>query len=63
MDPKLGSFHASDPVERLQNTRRLKNTALPMAMVNGDEEQISIVNLPDPNDFVATFSLIGSACG
>src|SRR5215469_6221181 len=38
------------PVERLQNTRRLMNEALPMAMVNGYEEQIPIVNLPDPND-------------
>ena len=51
------------PLERLQNIRRLMNEALPMAMVNGYEEQIPIVNLPDPNDFVATFSLIGSACG
>jgi len=38
------------PVERLQNTRRLMNEALPMAMVKGYEEQIPIVNLPDPND-------------
>jgi hypothetical protein len=51
------------PVERLPNTRRLMNAALPMAMVNGYEEQIPLVNLPDPNDFVATFSLIGSARG
>ena len=38
------------PVERLQNTRRLMNEALPTAMVNGYEEQIPVVNLPDPND-------------
>src|SRR5262249_20178265 len=38
------------PIERLQNTRRLMNEALPMAMVNGYEEHIRSVNLPDPND-------------
>jgi len=38
------------PVERLQNTRRVMNEALPMAMVNGYEEHIPIVSLPDPND-------------
>jgi hypothetical protein len=38
------------PVERLKNTRRLMNEALPMALVNGYEEHIPIVNLPDPND-------------
>lgn len=38
------------PVERLQTTRRLMNEALPMAMVNGYEHHIAVVNLPDPND-------------
>jgi predicted nucleic acid-binding protein len=38
------------PIERLQNTRRLMNEALPTAAVNGYEDQIPVVNLPDPND-------------
>jgi hypothetical protein len=38
------------PIERLQITRRLMNDALPMAMVNGYEEHIPEVTLPDPND-------------
>ena len=38
------------PIERLQITRRLMSDALPMAMVNGYEEHIPEVTLPDPND-------------
>jgi len=38
------------PAERLRNTRRLMNEALPAATVSGYEKHISIVNLPDPND-------------
>jgi hypothetical protein len=38
------------PTARLQNTRRLMNEALPTATVNGYQEHIPIVNLPDPND-------------
>jgi predicted nucleic acid-binding protein len=38
------------PIERLQNTRRRMNEALPTATVNGYEDQIPVVNLPDPND-------------
>jgi hypothetical protein len=37
-------------IERLRVTQRLMNDALPMATVNGYEEQISEVTLPDPND-------------
>jgi len=38
------------PTERLQNTRRLMNDALPTAMVTGYENHIPAVNLPDPDD-------------
>ena len=38
------------PTERLQVTRRLMEEVLPMAMVNGYEEHIPTVTLPDPND-------------
>jgi predicted nucleic acid-binding protein len=38
------------PVERLQITRQLMNEALPAAMVNGYENHVAVVNLPDPND-------------
>src|SRR5947209_1315815 len=38
------------PKERLQNTARLMNEALPTAMVADFEEHISDVNLPDSND-------------
>jgi hypothetical protein len=38
------------PIERLQNTRRLMNDALPTAMVSGYEHHVPEVNLPDPND-------------
>lgn len=38
------------PIERLQNTRELMNQALPTAMVDGYEDHIPAVNLPDPND-------------
>jgi hypothetical protein len=38
------------PTERLRVTRRLMNDALPTATVNGYEEHISEVTLPDPND-------------
>jgi PIN domain len=38
------------PIERLQNTRRLMNDALPTAMVSGYENHVLEVNLPDPND-------------
>ena len=37
-------------IERLQNTRRLMDDALPKAMVSGYENHISKVNLPDRND-------------
>jgi len=47
---KLAASESAIPLERLQNTRRLMNEALPMATVKGYEEQIPIVNLPDPND-------------
>jgi hypothetical protein len=38
------------PIERLQNTRRLMEEALPTAMVTGYEKHISAPNLPDAND-------------
>jgi PIN domain len=38
------------PLERLQNTRRLMNEALPRALVSGYENHIALVNLPDPDD-------------
>jgi len=38
------------PIERLQNTRRLMNDALPTAMVSAYENYVPEVNLPDPND-------------
>jgi hypothetical protein len=40
----------SVPTERLQNTRRLMNAALPTGLVGGFEDHIPKVNLPDPND-------------
>lgn len=36
--------------ERLQNTRRLMNEALPTATVSGYQRHIPRVNLPDPDD-------------
>ena len=38
------------PIERLKNTCRLMNDALPTAMVSGYEKHVPEVNLPDPND-------------
>ena len=38
------------PMERLQNTRRLMDDALPTATVSGYEGHVAAVNLPDPND-------------
>ena len=38
------------PIERLQITRRLMNDALPAAMVNGYEQHIGAITLPDAND-------------
>ena len=38
------------PIERLQNTRRLMNDAVPTAMVSGYENHVPKVNLPDPDD-------------
>jgi PIN domain len=38
------------PVERLQNTRRLMNDALPTAMISRYEQYVPEVNLPDPDD-------------
>jgi hypothetical protein len=38
------------PIERLQTTRRLMNTALPAAISSGYEDLIPTVSLPDPND-------------
>jgi hypothetical protein len=38
------------PMERLQNTRRLMNDALPEAMVSGYKHHVPAVNLPDPDD-------------
>ena len=38
------------PTERLQVTRRLMENALPTAMINGYEEHIPTITLPDPND-------------
>jgi len=38
------------PAERLQNTRRLMNEALPTATVSGYQKHIRRVNLPDPDD-------------
>jgi hypothetical protein len=38
------------PIERLQNTRRLMNDALPTAMVSGYENHVPEVSLPDPDD-------------
>jgi predicted nucleic acid-binding protein len=38
------------PIERLQTTRRLMNTALPAAITSGYEDLIPMVSLPDPDD-------------
>ena len=38
------------PIERLQNTRRLMNAALPSASVDGYQEHVPKVTLPDPDD-------------
>jgi PIN domain len=38
------------PAERLRNTRRLMNEALPTATVTGYEKHVLALNLPDPND-------------
>ncbi|HJQ57165.1 MAG TPA: PIN domain-containing protein [Vineibacter sp.] len=38
------------PAARLENTRRLMNEALPTAMVQGYENHVAAVNLPDPDD-------------
>ena len=40
----------SVPVARLQNTRRMLNSALPAATVTGYEDHIAAVSLPDPED-------------
>src|SRR5215470_5244168 len=36
--------------EQLQDTRRLMNEALPMAMVSEYKDRVPLVDLPDPND-------------
>jgi predicted nucleic acid-binding protein len=46
----LAAHAPAVPMERLQNTRRLMNEALPRALVSGHETHIPLVNLPDPND-------------
>jgi hypothetical protein len=46
----LAARAPSIPIERLQNTRRLMDDALPTAMVSGYENHIPEANLPDPND-------------
>jgi hypothetical protein len=46
----LAARASAVPLERLRNTRRLMNEALPRALVNGYENHIPLVNLPDPND-------------
>ena len=46
----LAASRRTIPIERLQNTRRLMKEALPTATVNGYEDQIPVVNLPDPNN-------------
>jgi hypothetical protein len=46
----LAAARPAIPRERLQTTRRLMNEALPVAMVNGYEDHVRTVNLPDPND-------------
>jgi predicted nucleic acid-binding protein len=38
------------PIERLQDTRRLMNVALPGATVNGYKDHVQAVILPDPDD-------------
>ena len=38
------------PIERLQNTRRLMNEAVPTATISGYEDHVPAVNLPDPKD-------------
>lgn len=38
------------PAQRLENTRRLMNEALPTATIEGYANHIAAVNLPDPND-------------
>ena len=38
------------PMERLQVTRQLMNSALPTATIRGYEEHIPRVTLPDPDD-------------
>jgi PIN domain len=46
----LAAHTPAVPIERLQNTRRLMNDALPTAMVSSYENHVPEVNLPDPND-------------
>jgi PIN domain-containing protein len=46
----LAAHAPAVPIERLKNTRRLMNDALPTAMVSGYEDHVPEVNLPDPDD-------------
>ena len=46
----LAARAPSVAIERLQNTRRLMNDAVPTAMVSGYENHVPEVNLPDPDD-------------
>jgi len=46
----LASRGPAIPTERLQNTRKLMNTALPSASVDGYKEYVPRVTLPDPDD-------------
>jgi hypothetical protein len=51
------------PIERLQNTRRLMDDALPTAMVSGYENHVPGVSLPDPNDrHVVAAGIAARAC-
>jgi hypothetical protein len=46
----LATRASAIPIERLQDTRRLMNAALPSAGVDGYQDHILKVTLPDPDD-------------
>lgn len=49
----IRNLSANNPtisIERLERTRQLMNDVLPAATIDGYEDHISALNLPDPND-------------
>jgi hypothetical protein len=59
----LAARASAIPPQRLHNTRRLMNQALPAAMVKGYENYVPVVNLPDPNDHhVVAAGIVAGAC-